>query len=233
MESPIQSSFIPHDAGKPQQGRRLREHGMSDLLFILAIISLAASGALAGAVFLYQQYLQSTKASDLASLDRARAQFEPALIQELTRLDDRMHVAEGILATHVAPSVFFDALNQVTLKTISFSSLEFRASEPTHIGIKMGGIARSMNSIALQADILSKSVVFTSPIFSGISRQQDGVHFSLAASVDAPSLNFVRLVGGDAPAALSTPPQQTAPPSSAFGGGTTAPQSGSASSSSQ
>lgn len=232
METPIQSSFIPHDAGKPQSTRRRGEGGITDLIFILAIIAVAASGALAGAVFLYQQYLQSTSASDLAQLQRAKAQFEPALIGQLTRLDDRMHAAEGILGSHIAPSAFFDALNEVTLKTVAYSSLDFQAADQNHIQIKMSGVARGVNSIALQADLLSKSAVFTNPIFSSIDRQKDGVRFSLTALVNPTALNFVQLVGG-APASAALPASQENIPSSPFGGGSSNQQSSSASSSPQ
>jgi len=204
---------------------------MPDLFFILAIIALAASCALGGAVFLYQQYLHSAITSDLASLERARAQFEPALIKELTRLDDRMHAGESILTTHIAPSAFFDVLNQVTLKTVSFSSLEFQASDSNHITIKMQGVAQSVNSIALQADLLSKSSVFTSPIFSDIDRQRDGVHFSLKAFVDPHAINFVELVGGSVPAAI--PASEVAAPASAFGSGSGTQATSSASGSPQ
>lgn len=232
MEPGIQSSFIPHDAGKPLNARRLSEGGISDLIFILAIIALAASCALAGAVFLYQQYLQSTSASDLAQLERARSQFEPALVEQLTRLDDRMLAAESVLNTHIAPSALFNVLNQVTLKTISFSSLDFEASDQHHIQVKMQGVAQSVNSIALQADLLSKSAVFTSPIFSSIDRQRDGVHFALTALVNPAALNFVQLIGG-APASAGTAAPSANVPTSAFGGGTGAQQPSSASSSPQ
>src|SRR4051812_19335621 len=112
MESGIQSSFIPHDAGEvkltpPRIGGGT---GFSELILLLAIVLVVASGALAGAVFIYKQYLQPATNSKKEQLQRAKDVFDPSLIQQLTRLDDRMHAGSTILAQHVAPTVFLDAL---------------------------------------------------------------------------------------------------------------------------
>ena len=167
MESGIQSSFIPHDAGEPEKAPRIsRGGGLSDLVMLLAIVMFVASLALAGAVFLYEQYLSSSAASKYEQLKRARDAFEPATVQEITRLDDRMQVAEQILGQHMAPTAFFHALGQATLQTIAFQGLDLSAIDPQRITIKLPGIAESVNSIALQADIFSNNRVITNPIFS-------------------------------------------------------------------
>lgn len=195
MESGIQSSFIPKDAGKATVSPKLQQGGgLGDLMFLGAIVLFVVSLALAGAVFLYNQYLKTSEASKVEQLQRAREAFEPALIQQLTRLDDRMRAADSVLSSHIAPTAFFLALQQATLSTVSFRSLELDATDPKKVTIKMPGVARSVNSIALQADLMSKNGVFTSPIFSNISRQADGVHFDLVASVNPATVNYVSLV---------------------------------------
>lgn len=217
MESAIQSSFIPKDAGKPQQSRTRSGGGggIADLLLVLAIIAFVASVALAVAVFLYQQYLMTSAQSDVSQLDRAKQEFEPTLVQQLIRLDDRMTAAQTILGTHIAPSVFFDILNQLTLKTISYSSLEFDAPDPQHITIKMDGVAQSVNSIALESDLMASSSVMTNPIFSNIDREKDGVHFSMTAIINPAALNYEKLAGGAAAQMTQVlPPSQDAAPAS-------------------
>ncbi len=200
MESGIQSSFIPRDAAEPQKSTRIRNgSGLGDLLLVLGIVALVASISLAVAVFLYQQYLNAQSQSDVAQLQRAQQQFEPSLIQQLIRLNDRMQSAQSLLDAHIAPSALFDILDQVTLQTVSFASLDFDATNPQQIKISMTGVAQSVNSIALQDDLLSKSGVFTSPIFANIVRQKDGVHFSVSALVNPAALNFGQLTSGQAP----------------------------------
>lgn len=163
---------------------------LNDLLLLSSIVLLVASIALAVAVFLYQQFLTTESASKLEQLQRAKAAFEPSLIQELTRLDDRMHVADTLLGTHVAPSMLFDALEKGTLSTVSFQTLTLDANEFNHMTLQMQGVAESVNSIALQGDLFSKGGVITNPIFSGITRQSDGVHFDLMAVINPVAVKY-------------------------------------------
>lgn len=228
MDSPNQSSFIPQDAASLSGPTRMRQQGgLSDLILLLTIVIFVASIALAGSVFLYEEYLRTSAANKVDQLQRAKDAFEPSLIHTLTRLDDRMHVADQLLAEHTAPTAFFQILQQASLTTIQFKTLDYDSDDPQRITIKMTGVAQSVNSIALQADLFSKNGTITNPIFSDINRQQDGVHFNLTALVNPASMNFVRLVNGlnDAekpqtdPSAAQQQPQEVDP----FGAG---PQQG-------
>lgn len=194
-DTSIPSSFIPHDTAVAKPVQRRVGGGLNDLLLLCAIVLFVASAALAVGVFLYGQFLTTESSSKLAQLERAKAAFEPALIQQLTRLDDRMHAADRILGVHIAPTLFFLALEQATLQTVSFETLDFDVSDAQHIAIKMAGVAKSVNSIALQADLFSKNGVITSPIFSNIARQADGVHFDLSAIVNPAAIGYVALAG--------------------------------------
>ena len=198
METGIQSSFIPKEAGKVSAAPRPISSGagLPELLILFSVILLIASVALAGGVFLYEQFLGQQAVSKAGQLKRAEASFEPALIQQLTRLDDRMRTASLLLSGHLAPSVFFSSLDQSTLQTISFSSLTFDSSDPRQMNIKMDGLARSINSVALQADLFGRNSVIYDPIFSGIDNQTDGVHFNLTALVNGAALNYQTLING-------------------------------------
>ena len=234
MESNIQSSFIPHDAGTPVSARRGSSGGIGDLALMFAILLFAAAGALSVAVFIYNQYETTIAAKDLSSLKQAEGQIQPDLIDQLQRLDDRIHAGQTILAAHTAPSVFFDIFDQVTAKTIAYNSLQFDASDPSKILLTMDGVGKSVNSIAFQADLLAKSGAFIAPIFSNLDHQKDGVHFHVTAQLDPKSISFEQLTSssgsgtGGTSAAPSTPAQPSAPPApsapaSPFGG---SPQAG-------
>ena len=226
-ETGIPTSFIPHDTGVAPAAKRSSGGGLNDLLLLCAIVLFIASAALAAGVFLYEQYLETETTSKLAQLERAKAAFEPSLIHELTRLDDRMHAADRILSTHIAPTAFFLALQQATLATISFRSLDFQVPDAQHMTIKMAGIAQSVNSIALQADIFSKNGVVTSPIFSNIARQSDGVHFNLSAAVNPVSIGYAGRISGASGAAqnsVTAPGGAAQPETSPFGTPSATPQ---------
>jgi hypothetical protein len=201
METGIKSSFIPQDATVPQSVRPMQRTGLADLFVLISIVFLVASLALGAGIFLYERYLSTAGTSKLDQLDRAQQAFEPSLIQELTRLDDRMKAADSLLSTHIAPTIFFKMLEQLTLKTVAFSGLTFQGGNDQSMTIVMDGVAQSVNSIALQADYLSKSGVITNPIFSNIDRRADGVHFNLRAIVNPSSLRYLQLSSG-----VSTPP---------------------------
>ncbi len=208
-------SFIPHDTAVAPVRSRRAGGALNDLLLLCGIVLLIASGALAVGVFLYEQFLQTQSASKVVQLQRAEAAFEPSLIEQITRLDDRMHAEDSVLSAHTAPTALFQALNQATLQTVSFTSLDFEAPDPAHVSLQMQGIAQSVNSIALQAELFSKNGVITSPIFSNIARQPDGVHFNLAAVVNPAALNYSQLVAAAAAAVSATQSSSAGSPSAA------------------
>lgn len=189
-----QPSFIPRDAGEVTHVQRQGTSGLLDLFTLVSIVLFITSGALGAGVFLYNQFLQTSSASKMDQLERASAAFEPALIHELTRLDDRMRVASEVLGGHIAPSAFFRMLEEVTVSSIVFRSFNFEGSDPQHMNIRMDGVAQSMNAIAYQADLFSKVGLVTSPIFSNIDRRSDGVHFNFTALLNPSSLNYASLI---------------------------------------
>ncbi len=190
VDTGISGSFIPHDTSVAPVVRSSGGGGLNDLLLLCSIVLLVASAALAIGVFLYGQYLGTESTAKLSQLERAKAAFQPALVQQFTRLDDRMHAAELILSRHLAPSRFFSALEAATLQTVSFQTLDIQSADSSNLSVAMAGVAQSVNSIALQADLFSKNGVITSPIFSNITRQADGVHFNLSAIVNSAAIRF-------------------------------------------
>lgn len=179
------------------------------MLMLLGLVLFIASAVLAVGVFLYVQYLDTSAASKLDQLNRAKAAFEPALIAELTRLDDRMRAADEVLSVHIAPSTLFSVLQQLTLQTVAFSSLDFSAQNSSDMTLTMQGIAQSVNSIALEADLLSKSGIITSPIFSNMNRTQEGVRFDFTSGINAEGLRYRTVrAGGN----MQQAPQEPATP---------------------
>lgn len=203
-------SFIPHEAAVAAQSVRKSGKGLTDLFALISLVLFVAAIALAVGMFLYNEYLSASAESKVDQLERAKAAFEPSLIAELTRLDDRMQAAGAILQKHIAPSVFFQMLEQTTIGSVAFSSLDFEVTDTENMAIQMDGIAGSVNGIALQADLLSKGGMVTSPIFSNINREVDGVHFSLSANVNPVAINFSQLISAGA-SGVPSPTEQTLP----------------------
>lgn len=201
MESNIRSSFIPQSPVSAPTPGVSKAKGGFDMFMLLSLVLFIASATLAAGVFLYVQYMNASSVSKLDQLNRAKAAFEPALIAELTRLDDRMRAADEVLAIHIAPSALFRVLEQLTLQTVAFSGLDFSAQNATSMTLSMQGIAQSVNSIALEADLLSKSGVISNPIFSNINRTLGGVKFDFTSDINAEGLRYRSVQ-----AALGAPP---------------------------
>ena len=191
METGIKSSFIPRDATTSTSTRGRSPPGLADLMLLISVVLFVTSVSLGIGVFLYLQFLQGSSTSKLKQLELAKQAFEPSLIEQLTRLDDRMRASDQVLSAHIAPTLFFHLLEQVTLQTVAFQHLDFQAVDQQNMNIKVNGIAASVNSIALQADYLSKSGMITSPIFSNINRQPGGVGFDLSAIVNPMAIRYV------------------------------------------
>ena len=213
MESQIKSSFIPPDAGAaPQTPRAPKKSGGVDLAVLAGVILLVASFAVAVGVFLYVQYLESSLGSKQEQLERARAAFEPSLIEELTRLDDRLTLAGDLLYEHTAPSELFRVLEELTLETVAFQNMDFAVESSSRITMTLSGEAASVNSIALQADLFGKHTAISSPIFSNINRAEDGVvQFDVSALVNPNAIKYVnvfraRNTSGSQPGVNVAPP---------------------------
>ncbi len=224
MDSPTQPSFIPHEAVSSTPIKR-SSGGLAELAFLVSIVLFIISGALGAGVFLYTQYLQSSNQSKLGQLNAAQAAFDPTLIEQLTRLDTRMNTAQTLINAHLAPTQIFTALEQSTVQDIAFTSFTYNAANPQQITLTMTGVAGSVNSIALQAQVFSQSSVITDPIFSGINAGPTGVNFNFTALVNPTSLSYENYVSGSAgqPAQTQTQTSATTTPASPFVGSSTSP----------
>ncbi len=207
METGVPNSFIPHDATTPTATRRYDSaNGAVDLLMLLAIVIVSVSGILGGGCFLYLNYLNSESTQMQAQIKKAEAAFDSQTVNTLTRLDSRMNSASSLLSAHIAPSAFFAALDQTTLTTVTFQSLSFTDDPGGKLMLTMAGIARDINSVALQADLFGKSGVISNAIFSGIAQQPDGVHFTVIGSVDPAKINYGTVIAGETPQGVNPLP---------------------------
>jgi hypothetical protein len=211
MESNIKSSFIPKDAGNlgsvaVQRYTRARS-GLSEIMLLFGVVLLIASIALGVGSFLYLNYLQSSYTNGIETLKRSGN--DDTFVAEVTRSANRMSVGGELLSTHTAPSILFDLLEQLTLQTVSYDDLKYDATQGGEIVVSMQGVASSVNSIALQAEKLSENVAFSSPIFTNISRQKDGVHFLLTTKINPAALNYGNTILSENPAPTDSLPQTT------------------------
>ena len=202
MEPKFRTSFIPKQTLKAAAGGgSTRRSGAGGIISLLALVIVLGAIVLSVALFLYQQLLDSSIDRKAETLERARAAFEPALIEELVRLDTRIESAERILDTHIAPSAMFDTLEALTLRSVQFTDFNFTRISNERMSISMSGIAGDFNDIALQADIFGKNKIIKEPKFSDLNLDQAGrAVFKVTAFIDPTLINFInRTQGATAP----------------------------------
>lgn len=193
MESNIKASFIPDrvpTSSTDNRAPRASDGGIGDILILVAIVVLAAALALAAGVFLYDRFLETNVEKKSSQLARAEQSFEPALIEELVRLDSRLQAANQVLTRHVAPSELFNLIESLTLQSIAYSSLDYSVLEDGGIQIRLRGKAHSVNGVALQASVFGQHNAIVNPIFSNIDIVNDGVSFEVSAQVNPTALRY-------------------------------------------
>lgn len=193
METPIHSSFIPTQDAAPAPSI---EYGKSfaDIAVLLGLIALIISGAVSVGVFLYQQYATNALDTEKEQLKLGQKAFSTDAVEKLMRLDERLRLAEGILGAHTAPSVLFAILQETTLKSIQFTSLEYQQPSVSEITVTMHGKARTVNAIALQANMFSRHQAIKDPIFQVNEFTKDGVTFTVTMHLNADVIRFQSLI---------------------------------------
>ncbi|HEC32739.1 MAG TPA: hypothetical protein ENI63_00575 [Candidatus Kaiserbacteria bacterium] len=194
MEPKFRTSFIPKKTLSTVANIQRRSGGGSlGVITLLSLIIVLGAVVLSVGVFLYQKILESNITRKTVTLNRARAAFEPTLIQELVRVDSRLNAANVILNQHITPSVLFESLEKLTLKSVQFRDFNLTRISGDKISVSMKGIAKDFRGVALQADVFGKSKIIKDPIFSNLNLNQAGnAVFSFSAFVDTSLIKYVK-----------------------------------------
>ena len=205
MQERVKTSFIPKASLKVERSESVRKTTFGVVNTAAAVILIAAILAAIG-IFFFEQFTKSSIENKRASLDRARAAFQPATIKELSRLDSRLLVGASLLSSHTAPSLLFDFIEQETLSSVRFRDFSYGETGPGRVVLSMSGEARSFNAVALQSDAFGKSQVFSEVIFENLNIDETGnVVFNFSAVVNVDEIAYSGARTRTAPAANTLP----------------------------
>ena len=192
MDAQVSGSFIPK---KPLVGES-RPRGGGGLVLLIAILVFVLSGLAAGGVFAYQGILTGSIANKDESLRKAESAFEPRVIEDLVRLDQRLAQTEGLLEKHVAPSGVFNFLSTITLEQVQFTEFIFGRESAGGATIELAGIGDSFSTVALQSDQFGSTRMLKSVVFSDVTISTNGkVTFSVKAALDPALYLYARSAG--------------------------------------
>jgi len=200
-------TFIPKTAAA-MSGAAQKKSRSFGLFFTVSLIVFILTALAALGAYTYRAYL-TTRVSNLsATLERAKAAFEPETILALKRFNARTEAADALLARHIAPSVFFGVLQDLTVQSIRFSKFSY-SFDGTKIGVVMSGSANNYSSVALQSEVFAKSPYVKNPIFSNLNLDRFGsVTFDVLLSVDPALLLYKEVAARGSSSSL----QQLSPP---------------------
>lgn len=167
METQFSTTFIPKKPVAETPATTVKPVSkplgiLSVIAWIIFVISLLAA---AGSYF-YKNYLTKQSEELKASVARVEKNFEPTLLNELSRVDKRLTVSDQLLRSHRAISPFFDFLETSTLPTIRYSKIDASFEEDGTPKIILSGEADSYRSIAQQSRMWSQNQYIKNHIFS-------------------------------------------------------------------
>lgn len=201
MEPRFKTSFIPKQslasADVPQPSIVRRPSGPGGIGTVITLLIFLGTIGFAGGLFLYESYLNTSIASKQDQLRRAREAFQPALIRQMARLDTRLDVAEKLLQNHYAPSLFFQLLQDTTLQTVQFTTLDLALNE-AGARFALDGQAQNFSSVALQSDVFGTNQFIREPVITEFNIIGNGrVGFKAQGAVDRGLLLYSQTVSVD------------------------------------
>jgi hypothetical protein len=182
MDFKFQSSFIPK---QPLNVGDSQSPGHISIFYLTSLVAFIVTLGLAGAAFIGERIFESQVEKLNQELIQTKSSFELSTIGELKVMNNRIDAAKHIVDKHLSFSKFFDYLNTVTYKNISFSDFSYTSEDSGALTLKIKGIAASFNSLMLQEELLQDSDKIKNLVFTDFKLEDDGkVDFSLSASVD-------------------------------------------------
>jgi len=194
MEQNFQTSFIPK---KPMIEERTITSRPISFLTVVSVVIFFTVIIATGALYFYDKVLAKNITKMENDLNLAKNRFEPSKIIQLQVLDKRLRASSEILSKHIAISPIFEALQSITLKTVSYTkfSYDFDDSKNAKIKVKMNGIAIGYRSVAFQSDLFAKNKYLIDPVFSNLLLDDKGnVLFDLEFSVDPTFVDYKKML---------------------------------------
>jgi len=195
MDQNFQTSFIPK---KPMIEERVSASRSIGFLAIISILIFFTVVVATGGLYFYKGVLAKNIEKMENDLNLAKNRFEPSKILQLQVLNERLNASSEILKKHIVVSPIFKALQQVTMKTISYTKFGYYIDDiDGRIVVKMSGIAVGYRSVALQSDLLTKNKNLIDPVFSNLLLDDKGnVLFDLEFSVNPDFVNYRKALEG-------------------------------------
>lgn len=175
MDKKNKISFIPQ---KPiSRKKHVSERPISLMVTVSFLLFFLTLGAFGGMFFYYNNIKKITAAKQL-ELSASKQRLDPDnAMERAAEFQKKINSIKKLLSSHIASSAIFSLLEDITLKSISFSSYNFSLSKdinrpninnikeassnnktPQTYSVDMKGVAPSYASLAYQSDVIKKEI---------------------------------------------------------------------------
>ncbi len=193
-------SFIPKRASSFGVGQT--SDSPVGIFMFIGVIMFLVSAITFGGVLLYSASLQSSIDSGKVDLTTARKQFTSkiASLNEMTRLDLKLKVAQTLLNNHVSILPIFTDLEALTYQTVRFTTFKYVLGEDGKITLKLSGQAKNYADfnnfnnyvpVALQSGRFVTVKNISNVVFSDLNLDQTGnVVFNVSAELSPKYVSY-------------------------------------------
>jgi hypothetical protein len=205
MDPKFQATFIPHRPMMPGGAAERKNSSNVTILGIISGIVLVVMGGLSLLVFFYKDALINSNNEKKEKISQEIAAIDPMLTEDLTTLKARIDAATELFRSHIALSTLFSVLQQSTLASIQYQTLDYTQEDNIGFSVKLKGIAGGFNDVAYQSDVLSQNTYLKeSKISNFILTDEGNVEFLVEAMIDPDQVTFAKALET---AATEIPPQ--------------------------
>jgi len=167
------SSFIPkrNPVNRPKSVRRYNFVIIPILSYALFMASIIASGAL----FIYQIRVHAQLASAVRNLEEQIGNFNDTDLNRVIDFDQRLELANKMVASHVSLGSILSILETVTAETVQFKNLKIDRKDDHTLTVNAALVTSSLDGALFQRATYAASSLITSTKLSGISLVPGGV----------------------------------------------------------
>ena len=191
-ETKFTTSFIPKKTVPTvSTGGYMKKRKSSSILTLIAFVIFISTIIIAVVTFLYKVKLESDIQNQSETLKIAGESLDQEFISKAVRLSERISGVQNLLDNHLSPSQVFYLLEDWTITTLRFNSLNFSLNEDGQLDLSGSGVASGFESIIQQSDKYGESNYLRNIIFSGLQSNAEGlVSFGFQGNANRKLINY-------------------------------------------
>jgi len=199
MPKQSSSSFIPRKRGaqtsSSETSRFLK--GKENIFLVSAALVLLLVVTVWAGIELYQRYVEQQVAQKKEQFEASRQTLRNEGLDNIIRLSQRLDAADTVIERHIAPSIIFQRLEELTVAGLRYTSFEMEGDPLSGMVISLSGEAHNYATVIAQSNRFQRSVFIGSPTFRNIKEnsKSGNITFEVSFEVAADQIRFSDAVG--------------------------------------